>query len=157
MALMPRLNALRPQLDGSAFDRGDLDARAGQYRDATDMASEDAAMADGGGASLLQTRTNNLKARAMAGNNPEWDAFSQSLRDAGGGRGVRLVGGASPEGSNQITGLNSQRSPGANMAVQDGPYGAPSDSINSLHQSINPMPETHDVWRAKTRQRIYGA
>lgn len=173
MALMPRLNALQ----GSVFDRGDLKSRAGQYRDDTDTASEDAALSDGGTAALQMTRINNMKSRAMAGNNPEWDEMSQAIRDAGGGRSVKLVGGPSPEGSNQITGLSSMRSAGANRTVQGGPYGAPDTGpygnqlpdrgpFNSSAaegpygplslDSAGPMPESHDVWRSKMRQRIYG-
>ena len=129
---MPRLNSLRSSVHDRAMD----------YRNNSDQASEDAALDTGGGAAQLQTRIDNQKSRAMAMNNPEWDDWFQSVRDAGDGRPVKLLGGPSPDGSNQITGLPSQSS-------GDG-------SIDALHGRVRPMPDSQDVWRAKTRQRIYG-
>jgi len=170
---MPRLNALR----GSVHDR------AQEYRANDEQASEQAALDNGGGlAGLTQTRGNNLKSRVMAMNNPQWDDFFQSIRDVSGGAPVKLVGGPSPEGSNQITGL---RSPFTNQnPVIDGPYAAPdtgpfgnaaedhgpyadTGSVNALRGRVSgtapitvhgnsPMPDPHDLWLAKTRQRIYG-
>lgn len=185
---MPRLNALRP-IDGDlAFARGDLRARANAYRDDTDRASEEGAFAAGGAPARQLSRINNLKARTTAQNNPEWDEFFQSIRDVGDGRAVKLLGGPSPDGSNQITGLSSQRSAGSTQAVQGGPFGVPDSgpygdqppdrgpyttsdngpygnqppdrgpytSMDALHGRVRPMLDSHDVWRAKTRLRIYG-
>ena len=164
MALMPRLNALRPEIDGSspAFARGGLRQRSDQYRNDYEQSSDDAAIADGGSAALVQNRVNNLKARAMSQNNPEWGDWFQSIRDAGGGHPVKIAMGApSPDGSN--VGDEGPYGDFGKGPATEGPYGPLSlerveqgGALGALHGRVRPVLEPHDVWRAKTRQRIYG-